>query len=102
MARPSPFAQRCYDLLKRIPEGKVTTYGVLAKKLGCKGARAVGQCVGANPFAPEVPCHRVVCSDGSLGGYSGGLRKKVSLLAKEGVPVKNGKVSNFTDRFYSF
>jgi methylated-DNA-[protein]-cysteine S-methyltransferase len=70
-------SQKLYDLLSEIPQGKVTTYKELAKKLQTKGYRAVGQIVGANPNAPQVPCHRVVRSDGGLGGYAFGLKKKL-------------------------
>jgi methylated-DNA-[protein]-cysteine S-methyltransferase len=75
--------------------GKVTTYGAIAKAIGFPGAaRAVGQALGANPNPIVVPCHRVVRSDGVLGGYSGGEgpRTKSKLLAREGVKVTAGKV----------
>lgn len=86
----SSFAGRVYGLLGEIPRGKVTTYGEMARALGCGSPRAVGQALRANPHAPEVPCHRVVRSDGALGGYQGeekgdALRRKESLLREEGV-----------------
>jgi methylated-DNA-[protein]-cysteine S-methyltransferase len=80
----------------RIPMGKVTTYGAIAKAIGFPGAaRAVGQALGANPNPIVVPCHRVVRSDGVLGGYSGGEgpRTKAKLLAREGVRVTAGRVN---------
>lgn len=84
------FQGRVYDLLVKIPRGKVSTYGALARALGCGSARAVGQALRANPFAPRVPCHRVVRADLTLGGYQGrdvgaALRRKRALLAREGV-----------------
>ena len=66
-----PFNEKVYSLLKKVPKGKVTTYKVLAEKLGTKAYRAVGQAIRCNPYAPEVPCHRCVSSVGSIGGFMG-------------------------------
>ncbi|MFH1275852.1 MAG: MGMT family protein [Candidatus Woesearchaeota archaeon] len=60
------FQQKVYNLLKQIPKGKVTTYKILAEKLNIKGYQAIGTARKNNPFFPNIPCHRVVCSDGSL------------------------------------
>ncbi len=80
------FNQRVWAVCSRIPRGKVATYGQIARTLGTPGAaRAVGSALHVNPYAPQVPCHRVVGSDGSLTGYAGGLTKKRTLLAREGV-----------------
>ena len=95
-------AQKLYDLLKEIPQGKVTTYKELAKKLKTKGYRAIGQIVGANPNAPQVPCHRVVRSDGGLGGYAFGLKKKIEILTKEGVKIIDEKVVDFVKKLHKF
>lgn len=95
-------SQKIYDLLLQIPKGKVTTYKALAKQVKTRGYRAVGQIVGKNPNAPEVPCHRVVRTDGGLGGYAFGLKKKIELLAAEGVKVSDGKVVDFDKKFYDF
>ena len=84
----TPFQKRVWRALCNIPRGKVVTYKELAKKIGKPEAvRAVANAVGSNPFAPDVPCHRVVRSDGKLGGYSakGGIATKKRLLKKEGV-----------------
>ncbi|MEM2192525.1 MAG: MGMT family protein, partial [Candidatus Hadarchaeales archaeon] len=79
------------DLVKMIPKGKVTTYLELAKAAGIpKGWRIVAMILSKNPTPVVIPCHRVVRSDGSLGGYIFGIRKKAELLASEGIPVKNG------------
>lgn len=76
-----------------MPEGKVTTYGALAAAIGRPGAaRAVGNALHANPDPVTVPCHRVVRSDGALGGYAWGGRRKAALLAAEGVAIERGKV----------
>ncbi len=91
----SQFAQDCYDLLRQIPVGRVTTYKIIAQKLGKKSYRAVGRAVGANPNIPSTPCHRVVKSDGGLGGYALEIEKKIALLEKEGVEVVDGKIVNF-------
>ncbi len=95
-------AKKLYELLSQIPKGQVTTYGELAKKLKTKGYRAVGKIVGLNPNAPKVPCHRVVRSDGALGGYAFGIDKKIEILAKEGIKIENGKVLDFTKKLYKF
>ncbi|MCC7406666.1 MAG: MGMT family protein [Phycisphaeraceae bacterium] len=82
------FQQRIWALCARIPAGKVTTYGELARAAGSpSGARAVGMAMNRNPYAPAVPCHRVVASDGRLTGYAGGLAKKRAMLEAEGVSI---------------
>lgn len=95
-------SQKLYELLKQIPKGQVTTYKELAKKLKTKGYRAVGQIVGANPNAPQVPCHRVVRTDGGLGGYAFGIKKKIEILASEGVKIADGKVIDFEKKLHKF
>lgn len=91
---------KVYELLCKIPAGKITTYGEIARKLKTKAFRGVGQIVGANPNAPRVPCHRVVRSDGGISGYAFGVDKKIALLKKEGVLVKNGKIVDFKEKFH--
>jgi len=93
---------KVYELLRKIPQGRVTTYGEIAKKLKTKAYRAIGQIVGANPNAPKVPCHRVVKAGGSISGYAFGVKKKIALLKGEGVEIKNGKIIDFEKRFYEF
>lgn len=88
------FNQKCYELLKKIPEGKVTTYKALAQALGTKAYRAVGNAMNKNDNAPAIPCHRVVGSDGKLTGYAFGLERKAALLKQEGVEVKDNKIVN--------
>jgi len=81
-----PFHQRVYELTRRIPPGATLTYGEVARQLGEPGAaRAVGQALGANPFAPVVPCHRVLAARGQPGGFSahGGAATKLRLLEIE-------------------
>lgn len=95
------FQKRVFFLVSRIPKGKVATYGEMARCLK-SGPRAVGQALGANPSLVKIPCHRVVKSDGSLGGYAGGIKKKVALLKKEGIKIKEGKVINFDKVIYKF
>lgn len=82
------FQKQIFRRLMDIPYGRIISYGDIADELGDPGAaRAVGQAVGANPLPIVVPCHRVVRSDGKLGGYSGGLDRKVTLLGVEGIEV---------------
>ncbi|MEJ7642077.1 MAG: MGMT family protein [Candidatus Nitrosocosmicus sp.] len=92
-----------YDLLQKIPAGKVSTYGDLAKALGNPSAsRIIGRILGKNPNPVQVPCHRVVMSNGKLGGYMHGTEIKKELLKKEGITfVNETTVCNFKNiRFY--
>ena len=86
------FAENVYRFTKQIPRGKVSTYKAIADALGTKAYRAVGQALHTNPHAPQVPCHRVVSSDGSIGGFALGTKKKILMLKKEGVNIHNKKV----------
>ena len=86
----TPFQRKVYQALLSIPKGEVRTYGWVAKRIGKpNAARAVGQALKCNRWAPQIPCHRVIASDGSLGGYSasGGLAAKRRLLAQEGAKI---------------
>lgn len=81
----TPFQRRVWDALLRIPYGETRTYAELARELGAPGAtRAVGSANGANRIAIVIPCHRVIAADGGLGGYGGGLWRKLRLLETEG------------------
>ncbi len=87
MARISPFHQQMYAIARAIPPGHTRTYGEVALELGSIGlSRAVGQALGLNPFAPVVPCHRVLAAGGKTGGFSagGGAATKVRMLDIEG------------------
>jgi methylated-DNA-[protein]-cysteine S-methyltransferase len=79
------FNQKVWAITARIPKGKVVTYGDIARALGTKAYRAVGNALNRNPYAPAVPCHRVVGSDGSLTGFAAGVEMKKRLLSEEGV-----------------
>ena len=82
------FQLKVWVYLRKIPRGSVKTYSQVAKAIGNPlAARAVANAIGKNPYAPKIPCHRVVSSDGSLGGYSGkgGVKTKRFLLKKEGI-----------------
>lgn len=87
-----------YDLLLKIPAGKVSTYGDLAKALGNPlASRQVGRILGRNPNPIKVPCHRVVMSDGRVGGYFYGSDRKKELLKKEGISFTDESVNNFME-----
>ena len=97
--RVSTFARRVYAALCKIPPGRVITYAALGRSIGCGSPRAIGQALRANPFAPRVPCHRVIASDLSPGGFNGrtsgaALAKKLRLLAAEGVVFKKGRLAD--------
>jgi methylated-DNA-[protein]-cysteine S-methyltransferase len=116
MRDPTPFEKRVYAACANIPYGKVSTYQYLAKMLGTS-PRAVGQALKRNPFAPAVPCHRVVSSNGFIGGFNGHsirtafsmdhcdeeIKRKLNLLASEGVRFDDcGKVVDFETHIYRF
>ena len=84
------FQLKVWAYLRKIPRGSVKTYSQVAKAIGKPHAvRAVANAIGKNPYAPKIPCHRVIRSDGLLGGYSGkgGIKKKRFLLKKEGITL---------------
>jgi len=96
------FSSKVYQLCKQIPRGKISTYKLIAKKLNSKAYRAVGQALKNNPYQ-NVPCHRVISSDGSISGYKGNqIKQKIKLLQKEGIKIKNNKVLNFKEVLHKF
>ena len=99
------FQKKVYEIVKRIPKGKVLTYKKIAKLAGKPRAwRAVGNILNKNPNPKIIPCHRVIKSNGEIGGYKDGTKKKISLLKsehitsyvlwKEGIIIKNGKITS--------
>ncbi|MBU2503755.1 MAG: MGMT family protein [Nanoarchaeota archaeon] len=107
------FNERCYSLLIKVPKGKVTTYKFLAEALGTKAYRAVGNAMNKNPYgawgraggsplkSELVSCHRVVCSDGKVGGFAAGTPAKIKLLKSEGIEVLNGEI-NLKEYLFKF
>ena len=93
---------KVYRKLLQVPNGKVTTYSELANAVGLKnGQRTIGMIMKKNPFPVIVPCHRVVKSDGKIGGYAYGERVKSKMLANEGIKIKDGKIIDFDKaKFY--
>lgn len=109
MKKNSSFNEKVYALLRKVPKGKVTTYKALAEKLNTKAYRAVGQAMRCNPYAPEVPCHRVVSSSGKIGGFMGSdnpnsseIKKKIRMLGKEGIGIKEKKIVGFEKKLFNF
>jgi methylated-DNA-[protein]-cysteine S-methyltransferase len=104
LARLSDYQQSILRLLAEVPRGKITTYGDLAKELARRNpkwsplaSRAVGTTMRNNPCGPEIPCHRVIKSDGTIGNFRGGaeeaVNEKTVMLRDEGVTVSSGKIS---------
>jgi len=93
---------KVYRKLLHVPKGKIITYGELANAVGLKnGQRVIGMIMKKNPFPVIVPCHRVVKSDGKIGGYVYGERVKSKMLANEGIKIKAGKIIDFDKaKFY--
>lgn len=103
------FQNKVYKLCKKIPKGKVTTYKIIAEKLGTKAYRAVGQALNKNPYGilkykskKMIPCHRVVDSRGHLHGFAHGLKKKAGLLRKEGIKINNFRIKEFKKIIFKF
>jgi methylated-DNA-[protein]-cysteine S-methyltransferase len=97
------FERKVLNATKKIPKGKVTTYSIIAKAIEKpKAIRAVGNALNKNPYTPIIPCHRVVKSDGSIGDYAKGVRKKVKMLRDEGVREKKGRIVNFKKVLFEF
>ena len=94
---------KVYRKLLQVPKGKVTTYGELAKAVGLKnGQRIIGMIMKKNPYPGIVPCHRVVKSDGKIGGYVYGERVKSRMLADEGIKIKGRKIIDFEKEMFYF
>ena len=88
----SPFKNKVYEIVRKIPKGRVMSYKIIARLAGHPRAwRAVGNVLNKNKN-PKIPCHRVIRADGKIGGYKDGTKKKIALLKKEGVKIKNKKV----------
>ncbi len=95
------FQSDCYEALKKVPKGKVITYACLARMIGRpKAHRAVGSAMNKNPYAPQVPCHRVVKSNGDLGGFATDIEVKIKRLQEEGVMVSDNKIVDFRSTLY--
>jgi methylated-DNA-[protein]-cysteine S-methyltransferase len=86
------FYEKVYEVAKKIPKGKVSTYKEIASALNSKAYRAVGSAMNKNPYAPKVPCHRVINSDGRIGGFASGTKNKIKMLKAEGVGVINERI----------
>ena len=95
--------EKVYKKLLQVPKGKITTYGELAKAVGLQnGQRAIGKIMNKNPYPVIIPCHRVVSSNGTVGGYAFGQDVKTNMLAKEGIKIHNGKILDFGKIIYRF
>jgi methylated-DNA-[protein]-cysteine S-methyltransferase len=95
--KPTIFENRVYEVVSQIPRGKVSTYIDIARVLAIASPRAVGQALRRNPYAPQVPCHRVVCADGRIGGFYGEsagplIEEKMRMLSEEGVIIQACRV----------
>jgi methylated-DNA-[protein]-cysteine S-methyltransferase len=86
------FYEKVYEVARKIPKGKVSTYKEIARALNSKAYRAVGSAMNKNPYAPKVPCHRVINNDGKIGGFASGTKNKIKMLKAEGVEVINERI----------
>ena len=102
MNNKKSFYEKCYSILKKVPKGKITTYKEIANALGTKAYRTVGNAMNKNPYAPNVACHRVVNSNGNVGGFASGNKKKIEMLKKEGIKIKGKKIQEMDKVLYRF
>ncbi|VVC02708.1 Methylated-DNA--protein-cysteine methyltransferase [Candidatus Bilamarchaeum dharawalense] len=94
------FQEKVYAACKKIPRGKISTYSAIAHAIGKPTAcRAVGNALNKNRSS-DVPCHRVICSNGRVGGFAHGTRAKIKMLTVEGLKIKRGKLLFFKSFFY--
>ncbi len=104
MVMGDTFQEAVLRLVMRIPKGRVTTYGIISEELrgSVRAARAVGQALTNNPRPVVIPCHRVVRSDGDVGGYSLGIARKIELLRAEGIEIEGRRVKNLHEVLFLF
>ena len=93
------FQQKVFNAVAQVPQGRVTTYKLVAEYLQCASPQAIGQALKKNPCSPDIPCHRVIASDLSLGGYKGktgeaNTKFKLEMLSREGVQFENNKLKD--------
>lgn len=103
---PTAFEWKVYEATRCIPRGKVSTYRLIGKSIRCESSQAIGQALRRNPFAPKVPCHRVIASSLTIGGFSGKregteIQRKLKLLSAEGVRFVDGRLAD-PDRVHRF
>lgn len=97
------FEQKVLQLVKKIPRGRVTTYKLLGNKLGnVRLARPIGNALNKNEKLIKIPCHRVIKSNGHVGGYKLNIGRKIKLLREEGIKIKNKRINNFVAFLYKF
>ncbi|MFH1211472.1 MAG: MGMT family protein [Candidatus Woesearchaeota archaeon] len=104
---PTIFEEKVYSACRKIPKGKVSTYKEIAKQIKCRSCQAVGNALRKNPYAPQVPCHRVVRTGGKIGGFNGKLSgkpvsNKIALLSREGVATNDGRIADFEKKLFRF
>lgn len=93
LSKFTEFEKTVFQITQRIPKGKISTYGQIARIMGNKYyARAVGNALNKNPYQIIIPCHRVIKSNGKIGGFSSGTEKKIKLLKKENILIKNNSI----------
>lgn len=110
MMEKKSFDEKVWELIMKVPKGKVTTYKKIANALNIRAYRAVGMACNRSPGMPKVPCHRIVASSGLLHGFGSGIENKKKLLAKEGLKMKrvdtakgiDYKIENFDDVMHNY
>ncbi|MGQ0795447.1 MAG: MGMT family protein [Nitrosopumilaceae archaeon] len=95
--------EKVYKKLLEVPKGKITTYKEIAKAVGLdNGQRLIGRIMNKNPYPIIIPCHRVIKSDGKIGGYAWGQKVKTRMLSNEGIKIKKGKILDLEKSIYRF
>ena len=96
------FTKKCHEIVSQVPKGKITTYKHIARMLNTKAYRAVGNAMARNKNFINVPCHRVIRSNGMVSGYALGMNAKIYLLKKEGLNIIEGKVMDYKKLLHFF
>jgi len=103
LKKKTSFEEKVHKAAAKIPKGRVSTYAQIAKEIGTpKAMRAVGNALNQSPGMPSCPCHRVVKSDGRIGGFASGPAAKKKLLSKEGISFHGNKIVGFEQKLYKF
>ena len=94
------FQKKVLDITKQMPCEKITTYKIIGQKMNTKAYRAIWQALTRNPYAPTIPCHRVVSSNWGIGGYAFWVEKKIQILKEEWISVLDGEIIDFEKRLW--
>lgn len=100
---PNKIEKKVFILLREIPKGNISTYRILAQKIGKPNCcRLIGKILASNHFTKKYPCYKIVKSNGEIGGYNRGIKEKIILLKKDGIEIKKDKIVDFKKRLFKY